>query len=160
MTGFLQQGRPPLILASTSQTRARILESAGLAFIVEAPGLEESAMRQAVSGENALDPHDVAEVLARAKAEAVSDIAQGAFVIGGDQVLAFEGEIVDQAREHGGGALPTARPQRQNPSPAYFGRRGDRRRDGVGPHGHRHADHAEDDACLHRTLSGRRGRKP
>jgi nucleoside triphosphate pyrophosphatase len=94
MTGFLQQGRPPLILASTSQTRARLLESAGLAFIVEAPGLEESAMRQAVSGEQALKPHDVAEVLARAKAEAVSDLAKGAYVIGGDQVLAFEGEIV------------------------------------------------------------------
>ena len=51
-------------------------------------------MRRAVSGEKALDPHDVAEVLARAKAEAVSDLAQGAYVIGGDQVLDFEGEIV------------------------------------------------------------------
>jgi septum formation protein len=96
MTGVLQAGRPPLILASTSKTRARLLEGAGLAFIVEAPGLEESTMRQAVSGEKALDAHDVAEVLARAKAEAVSDIAQGAFVIGGDQVLAFEGEIISK----------------------------------------------------------------
>jgi septum formation protein len=86
MTSFLQAGRPPLILASASKSRARMLEAAGLSFIVEPPGLDEAAMRQAVSGE--LTPHDVAEVLARAKAEAVSDLARKAYVIGGDQVLA------------------------------------------------------------------------
>ena len=89
MSSFLQAGRPPLILASKSKSRARILEGAGLAFIVEPPGLDESVMRQAVSGEKTLDPHDVAEVLARAKAEAVSDLAPKAYVIGGDQVLAL-----------------------------------------------------------------------
>jgi septum formation protein len=93
MSGFLQAGRPPLILASTSEIRARLLEAAGLAFIVEPPGLDESTMRQAVSGGNVLDPNDVAEVLARAKAEAVSDIAANAFVIGADQVLA-EGDRI------------------------------------------------------------------
>ena len=96
MNGALQSGRPPLILASTSKTRAKLLEGAGLAFIVEAPGLDEGAMRQAISGEKMLDPHDVAEVLARAKAEAVSDLAQGAFVIGADQVLAFEDQIISK----------------------------------------------------------------
>jgi len=94
MTGFLQAGRPPLILASTSKTRASLLEGAGLAFSTEAPGLDETTMRQAISGEKALDPHDVAEVLARAKAEAVSDLAPGAFVVGADQVLAFENQII------------------------------------------------------------------
>jgi septum formation protein len=88
MSGFLQAGRPPLILASESEVRARLLKEAGLAFIVEPPGLDENTMRQAVSGGEALDPADVAEVLARAKAEAVSDLAEGAFVIGADQVLA------------------------------------------------------------------------
>ena len=78
-----------MILASTSKSRARILEAAGLAFIVEPPGLDESVMRQAVSGEGSLSPHDIAEVLARAKAEAVSDLARKAYVIGGDQVLAL-----------------------------------------------------------------------
>ncbi len=89
MNRFLQAGRPPLILASSSTSRAKLLEAAGLAFIVEPPGLDESAMRQAVSGEETLDPHDVAEVLARAKAEAVSELAPKAYVIGGDQVLAL-----------------------------------------------------------------------
>ena len=89
MSSFLQSGRPPLILASGSKSRARVLEVAGLAFIVEPPGLDEAVMRQAVGGKGSLSPHDVAEVLARAKAEAVSDLAPKAYVIGGDQVLAL-----------------------------------------------------------------------
>jgi septum formation protein len=93
MSGFLQSGRPPLILASTSKARAKLLEAAGLAFIVEPPGLDEGVMLQAISGERSLDPHDVAEVLARAKAEAVSDLASGAYVIGADQVLVLEDRI-------------------------------------------------------------------
>lgn len=96
MTGVFQAGRPPLILASASKTRARLLEAAGLAFIAEAPGLDEATMREAVGGEKTLDPQDVAEVLARAKAEAVSDLAQGAFVIGADQVLAFGNQIISK----------------------------------------------------------------
>jgi septum formation protein len=94
MSTFLQAGRPPLILASTSTIRARLLEDAGLAFIAEAPGLDESAMREAVGGEELLEPHDVAEVLARAKAEAVSELAHGAYVIGADQVLSYRGAIL------------------------------------------------------------------
>jgi nucleoside triphosphate pyrophosphatase len=96
MTSFLQAGRPPLILASSSKTRARLLVAAGLAFIVEPPGLDESVMRQAVSGAQSLAPHDVAEVLARAKAEAVSDFAPKAYVIGADQVLAFGDLIISK----------------------------------------------------------------
>jgi septum formation protein len=96
MSSFLQAGRPPLILASASTSRARILEAAGLAFIVEPPGLDEAAMRQAISGERSLDPHDIAEVLARAKAEAVSDLAPTAYVIGGDQVLALGDTILSK----------------------------------------------------------------
>jgi septum formation protein len=96
MTSFLQAGRPPLILASSSKTRARLLEAAGLAFIVEPPGLDESVMRQAVSGAQSLAPHDVAEVLARAKAEAVSDFAPKAYVISADQVLAFGDLIISK----------------------------------------------------------------
>jgi septum formation protein len=94
MSSFLQAGRPPAILASASTSRARILEAAGLAFIVEPPGLDEAAMRQAISGEGSLTPHDVAEVLARAKAEAVSDLARKACVIGADQVLALGDTIL------------------------------------------------------------------
>jgi nucleoside triphosphate pyrophosphatase len=96
MTAILQSGRPPLVLASTSKTRARLLEAAGLSFTAQAPGLDEASMREAIAGEQTLDPHDVAEILARAKAEAVSDLAQDAYVVGGDQVLAFENQILSK----------------------------------------------------------------
>ena len=96
MSVFLQSGKPPLILASESTARVRLLEAAGLVFIVEPAGLDEATMRLAISGENGLDPQDVAEVLARAKAEAVSDIASGAWVIGADQVLTLDGAILSK----------------------------------------------------------------
>jgi septum formation protein len=92
--GFLQRGRPPLILASSSIIRARLLEAAGLAFIVEPSSLDEAAIRQAIGGDEALVPDDVAEVLARAKAEAVSDIAKEALVIGADQVLSLGSRLL------------------------------------------------------------------
>ena len=93
MNGFLQSGRPLLILASSSKVRARLLEAAGLAFSVEGPGINEHAMRQAISSTGSLSAQDVAEVLARAKAEAVSELAKDAFVIGADQVLALGNHI-------------------------------------------------------------------
>jgi septum formation protein len=89
MSVFLQAGKPPLILASGSKARAKLLEAAGLAFIVQPPGLDEAVMLEAVSGERSLGVPDVAEILARAKAEAVSDLAPQAYVIGADQVLAL-----------------------------------------------------------------------
>jgi nucleoside triphosphate pyrophosphatase len=94
MSGFLQSGRASLILASSSKIRARLLEAAGLAFIVEPASLDEHAMHQAISGTDYLNAQDVAEVLARAKAEAVSDLAPAAFVIGADQVLALGDRIL------------------------------------------------------------------
>jgi nucleoside triphosphate pyrophosphatase len=93
MSPFLQAGKPPLILASGSKVRAKLLEAAGLAFIVQPPGLDEAVMLEAVSGERSLGAHDVAEVLARAKAEAVSDLAPQAYVMGADQVLALGDRI-------------------------------------------------------------------
>jgi septum formation protein len=96
MSAFLQAGRPQLILASASKTRARLLEAAGLAFSIELPGLDEATMRLALCGEQSLAPHDVAEVLARAKAEAVSDLAKDAYVVGAEQILAFGDEILSK----------------------------------------------------------------
>ena len=56
MSEFLQGGKPPLILASSSKVRARMLEAAGLAFIVEPPGLDEHVMRQAIGGTGVAEP--------------------------------------------------------------------------------------------------------
>ena len=88
MTNFLQEGRAPLILASASAARRKLLEGAGLSFSTKAAGLDEAAMRTAMGLEGTVEPTDIAEVLARAKAEAVSVQAGNAFVIGADQVMA------------------------------------------------------------------------
>ncbi|MBT3219380.1 MAG: septum formation protein Maf [Proteobacteria bacterium] len=71
---------PPLILASTSPWRRRMLESAGLAPQCVAPGVDE----QIVHDDN---PVSLVRELARLKAEAVAATHPLAWVIGADQVL-------------------------------------------------------------------------
>ncbi|WP_108682418.1 Maf family nucleotide pyrophosphatase [Methyloceanibacter sp. wino2] len=93
MTNFLQEGRAPLILASASATRRKLLEGTGLTFSTKSSDLDEAAMRTAMGLEGTVEPSDVAEVLARAKAEDVSAQSGDAFVIGGDQVMAAGGKI-------------------------------------------------------------------
>lgn len=87
-------GHDRLILASASAVRAQLLRAAGLSFSVEPSTLDEAAMREAMrADEGEVDPQDVAELLARAKAEDVSARNPGATVIAADQVLALDGRI-------------------------------------------------------------------
>ena len=79
MTNFLQEGRAPLILASASAARRKLLEGAGLSFSTKAAGLDEAAMRTAMGLEGTVEPTDIAEVLARAVVRA----AQQAESLGG-----------------------------------------------------------------------------
>jgi septum formation protein len=102
----MAQPDPALILASTSRTRRQILTNAGLTFDAVAPEVDEAVIRETLTAEDdGIDPADVAEVLARAKAEDVSARHPDALVIGADQVLACEGVIYskveneDQARD-------------------------------------------------------------
>jgi septum formation protein len=83
-----------------------LLEAAGLEFTVVRPTVDEDVVRETMMANNEfIDPADVAEVLARAKAEDVSGLYPDAIVIGADQVLACQGQIftkpdsVDAARE-------------------------------------------------------------
>jgi septum formation protein len=96
-----------LVLASGSRSRRQMLEAAGLTFTVAPADLDERAIRETLStGDTQVDPADVAEVLARAKAEAISRKYSSAIVIGADQVLALGDEIfekpagLDGARAH------------------------------------------------------------
>lgn len=93
MTLFPQEGRPSLILASGSGARRMLLERAGLTFGVQVSDLDEAAMREAMGPPESLDPSDVAELLARGKAEAVSERNPDAFVIGADQILSLDGRM-------------------------------------------------------------------
>jgi septum formation protein len=92
------EGSRRLILASGSRIRREMLATAGLAFTVEPAPVDETALREAMLGANpAVSARDLALMLARAKAEAVSCLQPEAVVIGADQVLALGRQIVEKA---------------------------------------------------------------
>ncbi len=86
-----------MILASASPSRAAMLRAAGLNFEIEAADLDEAAIRDVLNADDKCpDPGDVAEVLARAKAETISAQNPDATVIGADQILTLDGEIFEK----------------------------------------------------------------
>ncbi len=91
-----------IILASGSRTRREMLQASGVSFTVEPADVDEDAIRSALrdeEGEPTVDPADVAEILAVAKAEAVSRLQPDAYVIGGDQVLSFCDNILTKPQD-------------------------------------------------------------
>ncbi len=78
---------PPrrLVLASTSPYRRALLERLGMAFDVASPGVDEEALRH-------LAPDAMVRALALQKAEAVA--VDDALVIGSDQALDLDGEVL------------------------------------------------------------------
>jgi septum formation protein len=81
----LWRGRYPLVLASQSRARQALLANAGIAFEAFPADIDERAIQQA-SG--LVAPGDIAALLAREKAVAVSSQRPGRFVVGADQTLA------------------------------------------------------------------------
>lgn len=78
----------PLLLASTSPTRRRLLTQGGLEPDVEAPTIDERHVEESMNGA----PHrHVAAALALAKARDVSGRNPGRYVLGADQTLTCEG---------------------------------------------------------------------
>lgn len=94
---MLQNLDIPLVLASRSESRAGILKGAGLDFDVVPSDVDEAAIRAVMQkSEPNPDAADIAEILARTKAETVSDERKQAVVIGADQILLFEGRIYEK----------------------------------------------------------------
>lgn len=79
-----------LILASKSATRKTLLLQVGLPVQTMAADLDERALEASVQ----LSPPLLAQRLAEAKALAISNRHPGATVIGADQVLACDGELL------------------------------------------------------------------
>ncbi len=74
-----------------------MLQGAGISFTKKAADLDERAIEEALTVEGVVpDPVDVAMVLARAKAETISQNNMDAYVIGADQVLALGDKIFDK----------------------------------------------------------------
>lgn len=89
-----------IILASTSQIRASLLARAGVEFSSMAARVDEDAIRAALIAEGA-GPRDMADSLAEAKAVKISDKNPNAWVIGCDQILAFNGQIFSKPQDAG-----------------------------------------------------------
>lgn len=83
----------PLILASASPFRKAMLEQAGVAVEVVPSGMDERAVEAPMAGSGA-SPADVATVLATVKAIAVSERNPGRLVLGCDQTLSVDGEVL------------------------------------------------------------------
>ncbi len=79
-------GNSPLILASQSSARKTLLANAGLEFEVVTADIDERGIQSASKLSN---PREIALLLAREKAKAVSASRPGSYVIGADQTLAL-----------------------------------------------------------------------
>ena len=82
-----------IVLASKSRFRVQLLENAGLEFTAEPARIDERSVEEPLN-EAGTVPADIAEVLAIAKADNVSTRKPGALVIGCDQVLALDGQVL------------------------------------------------------------------
>jgi septum formation protein len=87
-----REGAPiPFVLASASPSRRRLLEQAGIAPLVLVSGVDEEAIEERMRHQPV---PDVALALARAKAEAVAELADvpaGALVLGCDSIFEVDG---------------------------------------------------------------------
>lgn len=87
-----------LVLASKSPFRAQLLENAGLTFETDAARIDERSVEKPLLDAD-LPPPDIAEVLSIAKADDVSARHPSAVIIGSDQILAFEGEMLHKPED-------------------------------------------------------------
>jgi septum formation protein len=82
----LWRGKLPLLLASQSRARQMLLANAGIAFEATPADIDERAVQQA---SRLSAPGEIAALLAREKALAVSTRHPGRLVAGADQTLAL-----------------------------------------------------------------------
>ncbi len=84
---------PKLVLASTSTFRKSLLEKLQLAFVCQAPNVDETA----ATGESAVA---LVQRLAQAKAEAIACDHPDALIIGSDQVAVLNNRIIGKPLSH------------------------------------------------------------
>ena len=83
----------PIILASASITRRRIMKAAGLFFVFKRPHVDEGVLKL-VATKRGCSPLQTAEFLAKSKAESISRQFRNKYVVGADQVLRFRNKII------------------------------------------------------------------
>ncbi len=85
-----------IILASQSPIRSQLLQQAGLSHMVKTSHVNETEIQSAIP------PHasdHLAAILSKAKAAAVAKIFPHDFVIGADQTLEFDGQILHKSQD-------------------------------------------------------------
>ena len=82
----------PLLLASASDIRLKLLHNAGLEVAASPAHIDEDTIRRSLQAE-AASPRDIADALAEAKARKLATKNPAALVLGCDQVLAFKGAV-------------------------------------------------------------------
>jgi septum formation protein len=87
----------PIILASASTARARLLDAAGVPFTIEPAAIDEERIKKAsrATGQSAME---CALALAAEKAGCISDRHPDALVIGADQILVAGDEWFDKPK--------------------------------------------------------------
>ncbi len=82
-----------LVLASGSQIRRLVLEQAQVPFTINKSSVDEAELKCANS---ALSPREMALLLGRAKSSDVSNRMPDVFVLGADQTMELDGELLDK----------------------------------------------------------------
>lgn len=85
----------PLILASTSAIRRKLLTDAGVSFTALAPVADEAVLKRRLRNKA---PAAMAQALAEAKALSLCASHPEALILGADQVLELEGTAFDKPR--------------------------------------------------------------
>lgn len=83
---------PQLVLASGSVFRRELLGRLGIEFIAEDHRCDEESVM--TSG---LSPVEVSKTLSRAKAESLASVYPEAFILGSDQVVDLDGEVIGKS---------------------------------------------------------------
>ena len=88
--------RPSLILASSSTARATLLRNAGIVFEIYPPKIDEQMIKESMISEN-LSCRDMADHLAEMKASKVAAKFPESFIIGSDQILEYQGQVISKS---------------------------------------------------------------
>jgi septum formation protein len=95
--GLMAEGAPRLVLASASKARGALLKAAGVNAHQRPAKINEAVVRAEMDKDpTKVPPPEVALELARVKALVISVRTRKASVIGADQVLEFQGEILSK----------------------------------------------------------------